>query len=177
MARTGILEGRIEKASGRRRHSVGTGVIGGQVFISGVPLTTLGGLLKEAEVEVSFSSTPKASAKKVYDPSFSTHPEQSADDFNRSLLGAFMGQREERQWTKDDWKLLDSCFTDERLALGNERQGDKDGLADVRDIDLDNVVQRYIDLMGGDVERRFGRDWDRYCSLSSKPKTSSSIVF
>lgn len=54
-----------------------------------------------------------------------------------------------REWTKADWKLLDSCFTDERYDLG-EQQGLGAGcLADVEDVPLESVIERFIELKGG----------------------------
>ena len=53
-----------------------------------------------------------------------------------------------REWSKADWKLLDSCFTDERYEVGEE-QGIGGDLASVDDVLLENVVDRFVDLMGG----------------------------
>lgn len=53
-----------------------------------------------------------------------------------------------REWAKADWKLLDSCFTDERYEVGEE-QGIGGDLASVDDIPLENVVDRFVGLMGG----------------------------
>ena len=53
-----------------------------------------------------------------------------------------------REWSRTDWKLLDSCFTDERHEVGEE-QGLDGELATVDDILLENVVDRFVELMGG----------------------------
>ncbi|KIL62238.1 hypothetical protein M378DRAFT_797051 [Amanita muscaria Koide BX008] len=153
LARKGVAEGRIEKQRPQRRSSVGTGVIGTRVFVSGVPVTTLGSLLQEAEAEVSFSfNTPQPPANSTFEASFSALPVS-----DRSLLAAFTQHGGERHWTKDDWKLLDSCFTDERMVIGSENE-----LADVDAVDLDKVVQRYIGLLGGeDIMQSFGNGRDR----------------
>ncbi|KDQ22271.1 hypothetical protein PLEOSDRAFT_1098282 [Pleurotus ostreatus PC15] len=73
-----------------------------------------------------------------------------------------------RVWLKDDWKILDSCFTDERLelgatvALGEDIEGDLDVLADVDDVSLDDVVDRFIDQIGGEaVAESYGDGWSR----------------
>lgn len=48
-----------------------------------------------------------------------------------------------KDWTKAHWKLLDTCFTDERFAVA-QALGKVDVMADVDDIQLDCVVERFI---------------------------------
>jgi hypothetical protein len=68
----------------------------------------------------------------------------------------------EREWTKEEWKLLDACFTDERLALG----GDAEGLAAVDAVHVEDVVVRFISLLGGEAQVcTFGDAWTRYVSF------------
>ena len=56
-----------------------------------------------------------------------------------------------RDWGKNDWKILDACFTDERMDTA-EKMGMAEGsLADVTDIRLDDVVNRFVDVIGGDA--------------------------
>jgi hypothetical protein len=51
-----------------------------------------------------------------------------------------------RAWVKNDWKLLDACFTDERIEVAR-RYGMPDGtLADVDLVDMTDVVDRFMDL-------------------------------
>ncbi|KZT00248.1 uncharacterized protein LAESUDRAFT_816633 [Laetiporus sulphureus 93-53] len=59
-------------------------------------------------------------------------------------------------WTKKDWRRLDSCFTDERLAVGSRQKLGSSALADADNIRLENVVDRFIELEGG-VEALMGR--------------------
>lgn len=67
-----------------------------------------------------------------------------------------------REWTKDDWKLLDACFTDERLQVAENQELGNDVLADVDDMEMGNVVERFVSMVGGDsVVEKFGSTWDR----------------
>jgi hypothetical protein len=67
-----------------------------------------------------------------------------------------------REWRKNDWKILDVCFTDERLDAA-EKMGMAEGaLADTTDIRLDDVVNRFVDIVGGDtVLAALGPLWAR----------------
>ncbi|KAF8621247.1 hypothetical protein AX15_007956 [Amanita polypyramis BW_CC] len=160
LARRGVSEGRITKDRARKRSSIGTGVIGSQVFISGAPVTTLRNLLEEVEAEVSFSSTPRLPASYSYETPIRRRPSFGIlDSFSISTL---INQDGEKQWTKKDWKLLDACFTDERLLVGTRLSVNGDGLVDVDTVDLNNVVDRYIDIFGGEHSiKKLGPDWER----------------
>jgi hypothetical protein len=67
-----------------------------------------------------------------------------------------------REWGKNDWKILDVCFSDERLDAA-EKMGMAEGaLADITDIRLDDVVSRFVDIVGGDaVLSALGPSWAR----------------
>jgi hypothetical protein len=67
-----------------------------------------------------------------------------------------------REWGKNDWKILDACFTDERLDAG-EKMGMAEGAqADVTDIRLDDVVNRFAEVIGGDAGLAvLGPSWTR----------------
>ena len=119
-------EASVQKpSSAHKRHSVG-GVIGDRVIIPGSPSTTLPELLKEAEESVmleedSFHSSLPAASSSVppKTPTFrarASFPHSSVASTSRTqrTVHVMPGPRE---WSKDDWKLLDSCYTDERLAL------------------------------------------------------------
>ena len=156
----------VQKSSpAQRRHSVG-GVIGDKVIIPGSPATTLPELLKEAEVSVrleedvfhsSFRSSDVLIPPKTPVPIISsistTRPSLSkVQQTLRKLVGP-------RGWTKDDWKLLDSCYTDERLA----RTRSPEALVPAESVDLENVVNRFINEMGGpDTIKTLGPLWSRY---------------
>ncbi|ESK91263.1 hypothetical protein Moror_2892 [Moniliophthora roreri MCA 2997] len=49
------------------------------------------------------------------------------------------------EWNKDHWKFLDGCFTDLRIPLSEDEP-----LLPVEDVDIDAVVDRFIDLIGGE---------------------------
>jgi hypothetical protein len=159
VARRSVSEGRIAKDKAKKRASVGTGVIGSQVFISGAPVTTLRNLLDEVEAEVSFIGPP---AKSVYETPVRR---RSLDVSDLSFVSSLLNQEGERHWVKDDWKLLDTCFTDERFVVGGNLRIGGDGLADVDVIDLGHVVDRYVGILGGEeLVKRFGPGWERYCA-------------
>ena len=48
------------------------------------------------------------------------------------------------KWSRADWKLLDKCFTAERTELCRQRDID----VDVDEVDLEGVVERYLDMTG-----------------------------
>ncbi|KAF8341879.1 hypothetical protein F5887DRAFT_975416 [Amanita rubescens] len=177
LARRGVSEGRITKDKAKKRASVGTGVIGSQVFISGTPVTTLRDLLIEVEAEVSFSCT---SCQGLPTETPVRH-KSSLGVFDLSMVSSLINQEGERQWAKDDWKLLDACFTDERFVVGRRLHVGGDGLADVEDVDLGHIVDRYIGILGGEKSvKRFGLDWERDTILQRakalRKKQRSGIV-
>ncbi|KAG6888946.1 hypothetical protein C0995_004801 [Termitomyces sp. Mi166 len=142
---SGITKTRTPRDPGRRR-TLGASVIGDKVFIPGSPTTTLPELLKQAEATV--SGTP------VTPHLFTPVPRASTVGFARSL---FENAGKEKVWTKEEWKLLDACFTDERISLG---PGDGE-LASVDRVLPENVARRFVDLLGGDgVVGKWGGDWE-----------------
>lgn len=65
-----------------------------------------------------------------------------------------------REWVKADWKLLDSCFTDERYDLGEEQGLEAGCLACVDDINLQSVIDRFVEFMGGlQIVESHGSSW------------------
>ncbi|KAG6917768.1 hypothetical protein DXG01_001173 [Tephrocybe rancida] len=149
----------VTKASGskdeRRRKSMGMGaaVVGDTVYIPGSPATTLPALLREAESSVSmsvsasraFSPAPDSSLGLGLGLGFSTPgPASYASPRTTLARSLFEGGKEQQQgeWTKDHWKLLDACFTDERLSLGGG-----DVLAPVDAVRPGDVVARFIGMM------------------------------
>ncbi|KAJ3714227.1 hypothetical protein C8R42DRAFT_683427 [Lentinula raphanica] len=176
------------------RRSLGT-VIGEFVYMPDSPVTTLGGLLEEAEREVQLEqsrcSTPhvpkslspentlmdmELGGRPLFDTplpaKYAVVPQQ------RSVLtpeGEHVEAGDQdlnhRTWSKEDWKLLDACFTDERIALASESPSNShlstfnDGedevpLVEVDLVNIDNVVERFVIELGGNeiVDRR---GWSR----------------
>lgn len=152
-----------KSASVSRRKSVG-GVIGNKVVIPGSPATTLPELLREAEASIrleedSFhASLSLTSSLPPKTPGANTSLSsvgasgRSIQQTVRKLLGP-------RDWTKADWKLMDSCFTDERLTHTQSPQA----LAPAEDMDLEKVVDRFVAAIGGMyVLKTLGPSWTRY---------------
>ncbi|KAL1744263.1 hypothetical protein HDZ31DRAFT_39057 [Schizophyllum fasciatum] len=110
---------------------------------SGSPMS-LHDLLSVAEAEAPRCGTPSIGGKRR-STSFVTE----------------LGGDGEEDWTKDHWKLLDACFTRERIyvALGGDDSWDPSDanppLADVDEVDLEKVVDRFCTEAGGD---RWHRD-------------------
>ncbi|KAJ3850331.1 hypothetical protein EV368DRAFT_45547 [Lentinula lateritia] len=141
------------------RRSLGT-VVGDMVYIPGSPVTTLGGLLKEAEKEVQEEQFRGVSPR--ISKSSSLIPENNA--LNDQQLAY-------KEWTKEEWRILDACFTDERIDLASQSSSNSissplnDGhedvlLAEVDFVNVDVVVQRFIVEMGGD-DIINARGWSR----------------
>lgn len=160
----------VQKSSARRRQTLG-GVIGNKVIIPGSPVTTLPELLEEAEAslileEDSFHSPYKVAATSV-------QPKTPARDLSTPATRLSISQQVvanrsgPREWTKADWKLLDSCYTDERLALcGGSRV-----MAPAELVDLHKVVDRFVDFFGGDeVIKTMGSSWTRYVVVDGQVK-------
>lgn len=65
-----------------------------------------------------------------------------------------------RAWTRDDWKQLDGCFTDERLEVGTRLHLEENELAGVDDVQCQDVVAKFVLMMGGlDVVNTLGPMW------------------
>ncbi|KDQ60307.1 hypothetical protein JAAARDRAFT_67866 [Jaapia argillacea MUCL 33604] len=166
--RKGVSDAGVQKK--RRRSTLG-GVIGDTVFMTGTPTTTLPALLKEAELDLDLeqsictTSTPSFSKYSVDGYAYQTPlPNIARAKKAFDLADGPMEQvsiRPSGEWSRDDWKTLDACFTDERLAVGARMNLGSYALADVDDIELENVVSRYLEYIGGeDVLLGLGSDWD-----------------
>ena len=102
----------------------------------------------------SSSVAPKTPVAGPSTRSFSRSPAASGSKVQRTVRKLF-GPRE---WSKDDWKLLDSCYTDERLALTRSPEA----LAPIDKINLEKVVDRFSTAVGGqDLVKNFGPAWTR----------------
>lgn len=175
--RRGILSAGISKSSAKNRRSMG--VIGNQVFIPGTPVMTLPELLHEAEeqvgreIEVQKSPGPssisqvwnaraQAQLEAVGQPDLFKTPMVNRRPKSVALDVDDHGGK--RAWAKDDWKQLDACFTDQRLLAGAALEGaGEDILAPVEMIAIDDVVDHFIDLVGGqDVVKGYGDTWSRF---------------
>ncbi|KDR68464.1 hypothetical protein GALMADRAFT_283159 [Galerina marginata CBS 339.88] len=168
----------------RRRSTLGMGVIGDRVFIPGTPVMTLPELLKEAEMEVGLElehdHQSPARPSQVWSALASLEGSGQRDPYKTPLPDKYKvrlstldsytaGPRNSehdagnRAWTKEDWKQLDACFTDERLDLGATIEGAPEGtLAPVEMVDIAAVVDRFITFIGGEeMVENCGDKWSR----------------
>lgn len=166
--------GVAKTSNNRRRSTLGMGVIGDRVFIPGSPAITLPELLQEAELEVRDSPQSQRSliltGRKGGDPFKTPLPAkyrgQTANntpvaDQNAEVYDYDLGERE---WTKEDWKHLDACFTDQRLEVGSRLAGGEQNLlAPVDVISINDVIDKFVASEGGfETVARFGVLWSRY---------------
>ena len=146
-------------------------MIGDKVFIPGSPAITLPELLQEAELEV--RDSPHLSQRSLvlpargdpfHTPMAAKYRVQTADsqmaDQEVEVYGGDIGDRE---WTKEDWKHLDACFTDQRLEVGSRLAGGEQNLlASVDMVSIDDVVDKFVASKGGfETIARFGALWSR----------------
>ena len=152
---------KFSKSARKRRHSTRGGVIGDLVYIPGSPVMTLPELLKQAEVGLEehgpgIHQTPVKPLNLSCDP-FTTP----------TLIPDHEYDQDTRQWNKQDWRQLDACFTDERLYVAQSLGMPENSLADVDDVEIEGVVERFIQMMGGIEEiKKWGSLWDRCVDLS-----------
>ncbi|KAF9472981.1 hypothetical protein BDN70DRAFT_886372 [Pholiota conissans] len=172
----------------RRKSTLGISIVGETVFIPGTPVTTLPALLQEAEKEVvrdiehiHAHDTPKSvwSTRAMFEgvakkdlfktPIPSRRLSSLSNVYTEPQTTPMMlpipvfdadGQR---VWTKDEWKLLDACFTDQRLDIGATPPGaNEDALAPVEMVRMEDVADRFITLMGGlEAVEKWGDAWTR----------------
>lgn len=157
-------------------------MIGDKVYIPGSPAITLPELLNEAEVSVHLEGEdiPRSPYSPIKLP-VPAHLTRKFETPTRRPNKSFLDPNDipslcptpitlpspgPRDWSKDDWKLLDGCYTEERMALG-ERLGmgylGDAGMASADDVDLENVVDRYVTLIGGQgVAEILGEPWSRF---------------
>lgn len=139
-------------------------VVGNQVYIPGSPSMTLPELLDRTEAslhkeELSAHFSPLRNVSFADD--FSTPTKQIIPSFDRFKASPArpVGPR---AWSKSDWKQLDACYTDERLALGELLGLGADELASADVVELEDVVERFVKILGGDeVLEQFGSQWTR----------------
>lgn len=142
----------------KRRRTFG-GVLGDKVIIPGSPVMTIPELLHEAERSVEQRErsmhTPARATSFLNDTGLFKVPLdrpvfETPGPRQRVHSRPMFNPNGPRSWDKDDWKLLDACFTDERLALGSHKRPIGEAiLAPVDDVDLDRVVDRFMEQTGG----------------------------
>lgn len=166
------------------------GVIGDKVYIPGSPVISLPELLNEAEVSVHLEGedSPHRARSPLGSVKFPVTPQYDSTQFETptrkpsSISKPFLDPNDipslrrqslrtpmdfptpaPRQWSKDDWRLMDGCYTDERYALSERLGLGVEEMADADQVDLMNVVERYVEVIGGqgtvDV---LGESWTRF---------------
>ncbi|KAI0318078.1 hypothetical protein OF83DRAFT_1282963 [Amylostereum chailletii] len=175
--RSSLSNSGIVKSSPRPRQAARGVVVNGHVIMPGSPSMTLPQLLHEAESDI---GTPARDSHPLAHDDYRTpspgHGARRTQD--ATIVIDMDGPRE---WNRNDWKLLDACFTDERLEVA-ARWGDKTGgMGDVDAVELDDVVDRFVDFMGGqDVIDSLGLSWTRQNllkrarALQKKQRTGSA---
>jgi hypothetical protein len=133
------------------------GVVGDMVFIPGSPAMSLPELLQEAEVGLERQESAVAQtlrsvpvplpASPTPSPGARCSPvKESEPSKDRTPVPSDTDQRE---WTRDHWKQLDACFTDERIEVGTRLGLGSDVLANVDEVEIENVVTRFLSIAGG----------------------------
>ncbi|TCD68152.1 hypothetical protein EIP91_011430 [Steccherinum ochraceum] len=168
--RRSTLEGGITKSSStfKRRQTLG-GMVGDKVFIPGSPAMTLPQLLHEAEqsLHIDDRSTSGSPFRSVSPSSYKT-PARAPSLYQSVLRSTVSFPTSStpavgpRIWCKDDWKKLDSCYTDERLAVAEASGMVAGEMASADEVDPEAVVDRFIELLGGEgAVAALGPTWTR----------------
>ncbi|EED83299.1 predicted protein [Postia placenta Mad-698-R] len=162
--RRSALESGISKNSPRkeRRRTFG-GFVGDEVVIPGSPNISLPELLKEPAPPAEHIKVAAFSRLAAQPQSFATPTKTQLALAASSRAAPEVNDKGAlpSTWCKADWKLLDSCFTDERLSLGETRGLSGNSLAPVDDVDVECVADRFMQLLDG------ARKFDRFVSAVS----------
>ena len=140
VSKSGILKA-VDPRRQRRVNS--NSIIGEHVPVVSSPATSLPELLKEAEVGL--VQTPGSLCFETPSPARRTTPSFIPEAQLSATPHKLAGPGE---WTRDDWKLLDACFTEERLELSRRLGLGDDVLASVDHIGINDVVARFIQTLG-----------------------------
>ena len=117
---------------------------------------TLPELLHEAESELDCSMSSRSAHSGFRTPS------PAPSSFRQPAAPLVIDTDGPREWSRSDWKLLDACFTDARLEVG-ARWGHEGVLGDVDAVELEDVVQRFEDIFGGEeVVAHLGPAFERW---------------
>jgi hypothetical protein len=152
LASAGVSKSSSPARSARRSFGV---VIDGHVVMTGSPSMTLPELLHEAESGLNPSTFPGHAQSDFRTPS------PAPSSFRQPTAPLVIDTEGPREWSRSDWKLLDACFTDARLEVG-ERWGCEGVLGDVDAVELEDVVWRFEDIFGGaEVVAALGPGFER----------------
>jgi len=146
----------ISKSSPRRRPA---GVSRNGSFARPISPAAMPELIREAETELEKSFT---GSERFITPMRTSLSVASTSHSRYIDPGRLFDPTGPRGWAKDDWKILDACFTDERLDAAEKMGMVVGSLADVTDIRLDDVVNRFVEVIGGEaVLAGMGPSWTR----------------
>ena len=139
---------------------------------------TLPELLSEAESELDPPTTTTTFLKRGQQTPRTPSPAPSS--FRQPEAPLVIDTDGPREWSRSDWKLLDACFTDARLEIG-ARWGSEGTLGDVDAVELEDVVDRFVDIFGGaEVVSGLGPSFERYvwsaCICMIWPMTTICIA-
>jgi len=155
IAQQGITKTAVSASSQAERRATLGGVIGERLIVPGSSATSLTELLQEVELSLDQSARVAPKLPPCDDPFMSPSPMASA--VTHTSPGSLCATRE---WTREDWKLLDTCFTEERLEMGDRLGLENEGLADPSDIRSEDIVKRFICKMGGtEIMDKLGSAW------------------
>ncbi|KAF6757713.1 hypothetical protein DFP72DRAFT_890481 [Ephemerocybe angulata] len=158
-----------EKARLRQRRSMG--VVGERVVIPGSPSVTLPELgttpMSPLRSQVGAGDGGMRVEEEERTPAGLNTPVQGGERFAVppaiAAWNVSVGSRSpgERAWTKEEWKLLDSCLTDERMGEGHGGYSPyTQELKEVDEVSVDDVVERFVQAVGGkDVVNGYGSAW------------------
>lgn len=141
----------------RRRYTLG-GIVSNQVVIPGSPAISVPELLGQGGRDLPHSKRTVEVTPLRYRP-LSSDPFVTPDGF--STPAGVAKSDPAHPWTRQEWKLLDGCLTDERIRLGASL-GAGYSLAPVDEVDVDDVVDRFRDVGGSTACH-----WDRLVHLLS----------
>ncbi|KIP09797.1 hypothetical protein PHLGIDRAFT_34290 [Phlebiopsis gigantea 11061_1 CR5-6] len=159
--RRSVMQSAIGKGSTSLRRSTLGGVVGHTTMVDGTTRTSLAELLREAEATIILEEgslhglTPPKHSTSFETPARSASSNARFAAIRSSFETPASGVSRPREWSKADWKALDSCYTDERLALG------EDSLAPAEQVDLGKVVERFVGHVGERVLAASGPSWSR----------------
>ena len=128
-------------------------MIGDRVVRPGTAAVSLPELLQEAEESLIMEEDEPSS---ILPTGSQVSSEHSNTSFRISVHAATdsaahieLNTSGPRSWSKLDWKMLDGCYTDERISLGEKMGLPEGSLASAEQIDPQSVIDRFVQLMGG----------------------------
>lgn len=161
--RKGVTSAGIMKTTDPRRHRSTMSAVGDRVIPG--PVITLPELLQEVEDEITCLGNRSASTRTSFGDQDPFKTPISVKFVNKGSISTIPERYPAgpREWTREDWKVLDACFTDQRINPGNSYPT----LTPVNAVALQDVVVRFINTVGGQpLVDTFGESWSRFVCLT-----------